>query len=243
MQAITGFFATIIGYPVQWIYSVINNYGITIIIVTFIVRLCLIPLYAKQMKNSAKMAGLQSKQKEIQARYANDRTKMNEEMQALYQKEGISTMSGCLPLLIQLPIIWGLFALLRNPLQYMTSTNMIAAVHESFLWVTDLSQPDSWILPIIAGVTTYFTSVLGMSTSASGASQPNGMMNSMKYFMPIMIFLMGRSFPAGLALYWAIGNCVTIAQSWFFNKRNAKKKAQEEAEAEVLKRMKKENAR
>ena len=69
------------------------------------------------------------------------------------------------------------------------------------------------------------------------------MMNSMKYFMPIMIFLMGRSFPAGLALYWAIGNCVQILQSWFFNKKNAKKKAQEEAEAEVLKRMKKENAR
>ena len=243
MTAISSFFATIIGYPVQWIYSLINNYGITIIIVTILVRLCLIPLYAKQMKNSAKMSAMQSKQKEIQARYANDRVKMNEEINALYQKEGISPMSGCLPLIIQLPIIWGLFALLRNPLQYMTSTNMIAAVHESFLWIPDLSQPDSWILPIIAGLTTYLTSILGMSMTASGQAQSNGMMNSMKYFMPIMIFLMGRSFPAGLALYWAIGNCVQIVQSWFLNKRNKKKQAQEEAEAEVLKRMRKENAK
>ena len=177
MSGITGFFATIIGYPVQWIYSLINNYGITIIIVTVIVRLCLIPLYAKQMKNSAKMAAMQSKQKEIQARYANDRVKMNEEMQALYQEEGINTMSGCLPLLIQLPIIWGLFALLRNPLQYMTSTNMIAAVHESFLWVTDLSQPDSWLLPIIAGVTTYLTSLLGMSMGGN-QGQASGIVRS-----------------------------------------------------------------
>ena len=240
MSAITGFFATIIGYPFQWIYSLIGNYGITIIVVTLIVRLALVPLYAKQLKNSSKMSELQAQQKEIQTRYANNREKMNEEMNALYQKAGVSPMSGCLPLIIQLPIIWGLFALLRNPLQYMTASNMIAAVHESFLWITDLCQPDPWLLPIIAGITTYLTSEITMGTSGN---QANGMMSSMKYFMPIMIFLMGRSFPSGLALYWAIGNCVQIAQSWILNKKNRQKKAREEAEAEVLKKMKKEGTR
>lgn len=241
MNAITGFFATIIGYPVQWIYSLIGNYGITIIIVTIIVRLCLIPLYAKQLKNSSKMAELQAQQKEIQTRYANNREKMNEEMNALYQKAGVSPMSGCLPLIIQLPIIWGLFALLRNPLQYMTANNMIAAVHESFLWITDLCQPDPWVLPIIAALTTYLTSEISMGASSNNPA--NGMMASMKYFMPIMIFIMGRSFPSGLALYWAIGNVVQIAQSWIMNKKTKQRKAREEAEAEVLKRMKKEGAR
>lgn len=240
MQAITGFFATIIGYPIQWIYSLVNNYGITIIIITLIVRLCLLPLYAKQIKSTAQQAGLQAQIKDIQTRYANNREKMNEEMSNLYAKSGISPMSGCLPLLIQLPIIYGLFAVLRNPLTYMTSNNMIAAVHESFLWITDLSQPDSWILPILAGVTTYLTSATTMSAqSAAGAA--NGMMNSMKYFMPVMIFLMGRSFPSGLTLYWTIGNCFMIVQTWLFNRKNKKKKAQEEAEAEVLRRMKKDN--
>ena len=239
MTAITGFFATIIGYPMQWIYSVVNNYGVSIIILTLLIRLCLLPLYAKQIKSSAKMAELQPKMKEIQAKYANNREKLNEEMTKLYEQAGTKPTSGCLPLLIQLPIIYGLFALLRMPLNYMTSSNMIAAVHESFFWINDLSQPDAWILPILAGVTTYFTSAVAMGASENPGG---GMMNGMKYFMPIIIFLMGRSFPAGLALYWTIGNCFMIVQSYIFNKKRKKQKAQEEAEAEVLKRMKKNGA-
>ena len=241
MAAITGFFARIIGYPIQWIYSVLHDYGITIIIVTLIVRLCLLPLYRKQLKTSAKTAGLQSQIKDIQTRFANNRERMNQEMNDLYAKAGVSPMSGCLPLLIQLPIMYGMFARLRNPLTYMTANEMIAAVHESFLWITDLSQPDPWLLPVLAGITTYLTSELSMATQqAAGA---NGMMSTMKYFMPIMIFLMARSFPAGLALYWTMGNVVMIVQSYFFNRNSKKKQAQEEAEAEVLKRMKKENTK
>ena len=239
MAAITGFFATVIGYPMQWIYSVVHNYGVSIIILTLLVRLCLLPLYSKQIKNSAKMAELQPKLKEIQTRYANNREKMNEEVSKLYEQAGTKPTSGCLPLIIQLPIIYGLFALLRNPLVYMKMTTMIAAVHESFFWVTDLSQPDSWILPIIAGITTYFTSAVSMAGTENAGG---GMMSGMKYFMPILIFLMGRSFPSGLALYWTIGNCFMIVQSFIFNKKRKKQKAQEEAEAEVLKRMKKDGA-
>ena len=239
MGAITGFFATIIGYPMQWIYSVVNSYGVSIIILTLLIRLCLLPLYAKQIKSSAKMAELQPKMKELQTKYANNREKLNEEMSKLYEQAGTKPTSGCLPLIIQLPIIYGLFALLRNPLTYMTSSNMIAAVHESFFWINDLSQPDAWILPIIAGVTTYFTSAVSMS-AAEGAG---GAMSGMKYFMPVIIFLMGRSFPAGLALYWTIGNCFMIVQTLIFNKKKKKQKAQEEAEAEVLKRMRKEGVK
>ena len=84
MAQITGFFATIIGYPMQWIYSVIKSYGFSIIILTLLVRLCLLPLYAKQIKNSAKMSELQSKVKDIQTKYANNREKMNEEINNLY---------------------------------------------------------------------------------------------------------------------------------------------------------------
>ncbi len=236
MSAITGFFATIIGYPMQWIYSVVNNYGVSIIAITIIIRLCLLPLYTKQIKNTAKMSEIQSQMKEIQTKYARDRVKMNEEINNLYAKAGVSPTSGCLPLLIQLPLMWGLFALLRSPLSYMTQSSMIAAVHESFLWVEDLSQTDPWLLPIIAAITTYFTSAVNMG----GAGGQNGMMNSMKYFMPIMIFLMGRTFPAGLTLYWTIGNCVIIIQQFIFNRNKKKKEAAAAAEAEVLKRMKKE---
>ena len=126
----------------------------------------------------------------------------------------------------------GLFALLRTPLTYMESTQMIAAIHESFLWVKDLCQPDSWILPFIAGITTYFTGSLGM-TQTSGGGTPNGAMGAVtKYFFPIFIFMIGRSFPAGLALYWAEGNFFMIFQTMFLNKLREKEKFRDEIIAE-----------
>lgn len=132
-------------------------------------------------------------------------------------------------MLIQMPIIMGLFALLRQPMQYMEDDSMLFAVHESFLWIMDLSQPDKWILPILAGVATFISFYFNQQqTDDSGAAaQMNGMMKMMKFIFPIMIVWMGRSFPAGLALYWAIGQFMQI----FFNLhlRSVRKKLKEES--------------
>lgn len=235
MTALIGFFAKIIAYPMQFIYNAVNNYALAIIILTALVRIIMIPLYAKQMSSTSKMAELQEKQREIQTRYARDREKMNEKLNELYAENGVSTYAGCLPLLIQFPIMLGLYQLLRSPLLYMTTSNMVAAVHESFLWVPDLSQPDSWILPILAGITTYLTTAV----STQGQDQATaGAMNSMKYFMPLMIFLLGRSLPAGLSLYWFIGNLVMVVQNLIFNDKKKKAKEKKEIEEEVKKRMK-----
>lgn len=229
MNAILNVLATAIGWVLTKLYGIFDNYGFAVIALTLIMRLCLIPIYAKQMKFSAKMGDMQSKVKEIQVRFAADSQRMNEEIQKLYSENGMSPFSGCLPMLIQMPIIFGLFQLLRMPLQYMTSPEMVVAVHEGFLWVNDLCQPDNWILPLLAGLSTYFTFSLG-AESAGGAG------NGMKYFYPVMIFLFGRSFPSGLALYWAVGNVFTIGQSLYFNKRRKKDMLRKEAEEEVLRR-------
>ncbi len=226
-----GFLARIIGYLMSFIYNLVNNYGISIIILTLIVRVCLLPLYHKQNQYSAAMADLQPKIKDIQTKYASDRNTMNEKMNELYQQENISPLSGCLPMLIQFPIIIGLFALLRTPLLYMKGSEMIAAVHESFLWIPDLCQPDNWIMPIIAGITTYF------SSAQTTANDTTGAMAGMKYFFPIMIFLMGRSFPSGLALYWAVGNMFTMIQTYYFNVKKKKKAREKEIEQEVNRRL------
>ncbi len=225
-----GFLAKIIGYVMQFIYSLVNNYGLSIIILTFLVRLCLLPLYNKQNKYTAAMADLQPKINDIQTRYAADRNTMNEKLNEVYAEAGISPLSGCLPMLIQLPIIFGLFALLRNPLTYMSGSEMAAAVHESFLWVSDLSQPDSWILPLLAGITTYFSTA---STSEAGGNS----MAAMKYFFPVMLFLLARTFPSGLALYWAVGNFFTMLQTYYFMARKKKKDREKEIEEEVNKRL------
>ena len=207
-----------IGYLLTWIYSVIGNYGISVIILTVIVRLLMLPLYKKQFEYSQSMARIQPKVNEINTRYAADRKTRDEKINELYATENITATAGCLPTLIQMPIILGLFALLREPVRYMTSSVMAVAVHESFIWIQDLSQPDMIILPILAAVSTYFSSASNESADAG-----NGMMKGMKYFFPLMIFIMGRSFPAALALYWAVGNFATLVQQKAFASINKKK--------------------
>ena len=242
-----GIIAKPIGYLLQLIYKLVGNYGISLIILTVIVKLALYPLYAKQIKSTANMSEMSEKAKEIQNRYANDKEKMNEEMQKLYAETGFNPMSGCLPMLIQFPIIMGLFALLRNPMKYMPTETMMFANHESFLWIKDLAQPDLWILPIAAGLATFFAfsmnSAMTMQQPGANPGQQKAMNAIMKYFFPLSILWLARSYPAGLAIYWAGGQFMQI----FFNLRinkirddmkaeSEKKKMQERAEKELARK-------
>ena len=243
MTALLGFFARIISYPLIIAYQLVKSYGISIIILTLFVRLCILPLYSKQISYSAEMAELQPKLKEIQTKYARDKETMNLKTQELYREAGINPASGCLPLLIQMPIIMGLYQLLRYPLNFINANFMVMAVHESFLWVSDLSQPDPWILPLLAGITTYFTYQATQSAADTGNGAQAGMMKAMQYVFPIMIFAMGRSFPAGLTLYWIIGNLFTIVQTMLLSRRRKNKKLKAEALMQAKKNLKEEAAK
>ena len=234
MYTVLGIIAKPLGMLLDLLYGFVDNYGITIIIFTVIVKVCLYPLYIKQIKSTARMADLQPKMQEIQQKYANDRETMNIKMQEFYKEEKFNPMGGCLPMLIQMPIIMGLFALLRNPIRYMTDDNMIFAFHESFMWINDLSQPDPWVLPIIAGVATFFAFTMNraLMDSPSGPNQMAGMTKMMQYIFPVMILWMARSFPSGLALYWAISQIIQI----FFNihMSSIRKKIRREAEEKKI---------
>ena len=185
------------------------------------------------------MSSVQPKMQEIQRKYANDREMMNAKMAELYKEENVNPASGCLPMIVQMIVIFGLFALLRNPIQYLgSSSDMLFAVHSSFLWIADLAQPDKWILPIGAGIATYFSFSMSQSNGAMGASGApgmggaEGMMKSMKYIFPVMIVLMARSYPAGLAIYWFFSQVIQI----FFNLRF--RKIREEIKGEKKSRKK-----
>ena len=242
-----GIIAKPIGYLLALIYKLVGNYGISLIILTVIVKLILYPLYAKQIKSTANMSDMSEKAKEIQRRYANDKEKQNEEMQKLYAESGFNPMSGCLPMLIQFPIIMGLFALLRNPMKYMPADPaLMFANHESFLWIKDLAQPDLWILPIAAGLATFFAfsmnSAMTMQQPGQNAGQQKAMNAIMKYFFPLSILWLARSYPAGLAIYWAGGQFMQI----FFNLRINKIREEMKVEKEkkkLLERAEKELAR
>jgi YidC/Oxa1 family membrane protein insertase len=165
------------------------------------------------------MAEVQPKMKALQNQYANDRETLNMKMQELYREEKFNPMMGCLPMILQLPIIYGLFALLRNPTYYLADTEMWIASHESFFWISDLSQPDQWILPLLAGAATFVSTMMMQQQSPAGdaANQMAPMMKMMKYCFPIMVVWMGRSFPAGLAIYWFMGSLVQIIQTHILN--------------------------
>lgn len=209
------------------IYSLVDNYALSIIIMTVIIRLIILPLYSMQLKSNEQMMAVQPKIKEIQAKYRDNPEKMNEKLQEIYEEHKIRPAMGCLPLLIQLPIIWALFALLRNPMDYIANSDMVIAVHESFFWIHDLTQPDLWILPIIAGVATYIS--MRITTVSQGNNPANATMKAMQYFMPVMIVWMGRTLPAGLCMYWIMSYIFQIVQTKIIRMR---KKAKDKKAAE-----------
>ena len=211
-----GVIAKPIGALLQLIYDFVGVYGVAIIILTVIVKCCLYPLYAMQTKSTASMTDIQPKVREIQKKYQNDQQMMNLKIQELYKEEKFNPMAGCLPMLIQFPIIMGLFVLLRDPLKFMgTNNDILFAVHDAFLWMTDLTQPDKWILPLAAGVATFIsftmTQALTAGNAAGGAAaQTNAMMKGMKYIFPVMIVWMARTYPAGLSIYWFVSQIIQI---------------------------------
>ena len=212
----------ILAKPLAWLltllYGFLGNYGITVVILTVIVKFALYPFYKKQILSTAGMADMQPKLLEIQRKYANDKETMNAKMTELYQEEGFNPAGGCLPMIVQMIIIMGLFTLLRNPMAYIEAdSNMYFAIHENFLWIKDLSQPDNWILPIMAGAATFFSFWLNMQMNpqSKGAPGSNAMNKMMQYFFPIMIVWLARTYPSGLAIYWFISQFIQI----FFNLR------------------------
>ncbi|MEE0691599.1 MAG: YidC/Oxa1 family membrane protein insertase [Lachnospiraceae bacterium] len=230
-----GILATPLGWLLTQLYSIIGNYGICLIIVTVIVKMALYPLYKKQILSTAGMTNIQPKMQEIQRKYANDKETMNQKMSELYKEEGFNPMGGCLPMIVQMIVIMGLFGLLRNPMLYMSDEGMYFAIHERFLWIKDLSQPDLWILPIAAGIATFFSFWLNQQTNPNPQNS-NMMMKMMNYFFPIMIVWLARSYPSGLAIYWFMSQFMQI----FFNLRfNQIRKALNEKNKAAKKKKKK----
>ncbi|TFJ92293.1 YidC family membrane integrase SpoIIIJ [Lentibacillus salicampi] len=185
-----------------------GSYGLSIIIVTIIVRLILLPLNVKQLKSSKAMQDIQPELKELQQKYAskdaNTQQKLQQETMNLFQKHGVNPLAGCLPIFVQMPILIAMYhAIMRTP----------EVQEHPFLWF-ELGSPD-YVLPLIAGAATFFQQKLMMAGSAAAQ---NPQMMVMLYVMPIMITVFAFFFPAALALYWVVGNVFMVAQTIFIRK-------------------------
>ena len=199
-----------LGIILSFIVNIVNDYAWSIIIFTILVRLCLLPLMVKQIKSTKAMQDIQPKMKEIQEKYKNKPEKQQEEIMKLYKDAKINPTAGCLPMFIQLPILMGLFALLRNPVSHGVFPNEAAyhAANHGFLWISSVSQTHNLSLGILSGISAYFMQKSMATTDESQAQ----MMKSMTIVMTAMSFWWGYTYEAGLALYWTMSNIFSIAQ-------------------------------
>jgi len=210
-----------IGYPLlvvlKWLYGIVSNYGIAIIILTILVRIIFFPLSISSFRSMKKMQIIQPELKEIQKKYANDREKLSREIWELYRRHKVNPLGGCLPMLIQIPVFIALYQVLMNAIELR---------HAPFiLWMNDLSAPDLLltipllgypfplrVLPILMGVSMYVQQK--MTPMAGDPQQIKIMM-----WMPAILTVMLYGLPSGLTLYWTVSNLLSIIQQWYINSR------------------------
>jgi len=187
-------------------YRFIPNYGVAIIILTILIRLIFWPLTHKSTQSMKKMQQLQPLMNEIKAKYKDSPRKMQEETMAMYRRHKVNPLSGCLPMLIQIPVFIALFVVLRSAIELRFAP---------FLWINDLSAPERLfadILPIPLNILPIFMAVTQMwQQSLMPTTDPN-QQKMMLFFMPIMMLVMFYMMPSALVLYWSASQCLVIAQ-------------------------------
>ena len=216
-----------IGVPFSW--------GWAIILFTIIIKLVTLPLTLKQLQSAKATQELQPKLAELQQKYGKDRQKLSEEQMKLYKEAGVNPLGGCLPLLIQMPILFGLY----QSLYVLANPSVGELTHARFFWIPDLSFPDlktgmSWIgsawtngqygtlaayisLPVIMILSQLILQKMSQPTPAStgGKDDQQRMMGQMMMFMPIMFGYITLGLPSGLTLYWSVSNILGIIQQYF----------------------------
>lgn len=233
-------------YPLAKLLIALNNFlaglgiryswGWAIIVFTIGIKIITLPLTAKQLQSTKAQQELQPKLRELQEKYGKDKQKLSEEQMKLYKEAGINPLGGCLPLLIQLPILWGLYQalyVLANP-----SAGMLNGA--PFYWIPDLSFPSltvgtKWIstsfqardwgtlfayfsLPVFMLITQLLLQKMSQprkDPKGGKADAQTQMMGQMMYLMPVMFFWITLGLPSGLTLYWSVSNLLSIVQQYF----------------------------
>jgi len=209
-----------------FLYDLIPDFGLAIILLTLLIRLILYPLNQKAIKSQKALTDLQPKIKELQVKYKGDRAKQSQALMELYKTHNINPASGCLPWLIQLPVLFALYQVFWHGLEPSRLDTLYSFVQRPetispmFLGLVDLSSPN-FILAILAGVFTYIQSKMMMTANPSPSANASGtpdfaatLNKQMVYLMPFMTTFIAWNLPAGLALYWAATTVFGIAQQY-----------------------------
>ncbi len=200
-----GFISILIFKLLNWINEIIGNWGWSIIVLTVLIKLAFYHLSSKSYKSMAAMRKLQPKIARLKEQYVDDKQGMSKATMALYKKEKINPLGGCLPILIQIPVFIALYYVLLESVELRQAPFIF--------WIHDLSAKDpSYILPILMGVSMYLQQKL--SPAPPDATQAKMMM-----FLPVIMTVFFLNFPAGLVLYWLVNNVVSVLQQWYITRR------------------------
>ena len=210
----------------DWLHTGIANFGLIILLMTIAIKIVVLPFAYKSYSSSAKMAALKPFMEKINAKYPKqeDAMKKQQETMALYRKAGVSPMGGCLPMLLQMPILWAMFRFFPASIELR---------QQPFLWAEDLSAYDDiihWntsilgmdhisLFALLMSVSMFFYSKITMQGQNAGNDPNAKMMQAMSlYMMPIMMFFIGNSLSSGLSYYYLLSNIITFAETYIIRK-------------------------
>ena len=203
-----------------FLYGLVPNYGVVVVLFAVLIKAITYPLMAKQLRSTKKMQEIQPELSKIKLKYKHDPALQQQKMSALFQENGVNPLAGCLPMLVQFPVLIAVFMVFRN--------TIVFRGEPFFLWITDLSSPDTLfvvgsipinVLPFLMSLSMFYT------MKASTAAQPSGgdpaqeaTQKMMKYMFPGMMFFLFYAFPSGLNLYYLCFNVIQIIQQKIINK-------------------------
>ena len=225
-------------YALDWLYGIVGNFGIAILVVTLAIKIVFFPLANKSYKAMSKMKLLQPKMQELKEKYGEDRQKFQQEMMAMYKREKINPAAGCIPILIQIPVFFALYKVLFVSIEMR---------HAPFFgWIQDLSAPDPTNLFELFGLIPWDTPTflhIGIWPLIMGATmflqqrlnpQPTDPIQARMFqFMPLIFMVFLAGFPAGLVVYWAWNNTLSIGQQWIIMRRDRRAEKEKKAAARV----------
>lgn len=212
---------SIIAKALLWVlenfHKYVQNWGLAIILLTVVIKAIFWPLTAKSYSSMEKMKQLQPLMQGIREKYKNDKEMMNKEVMNLYKTYGVNPASGCLPILIQLPVFFGLYQALLTSIALRHASFITYLPGTDIIWLADLSAKDPlYITPIVMGITMFLQQ--RMSPPATDPTQQKVMM-----FLPLIFTALFLNFPSGLVLYWLSNNILSIFQQWLMMRKNQHK--------------------
>ncbi|MDF1683824.1 MAG: membrane protein insertase YidC [Legionellaceae bacterium] len=203
------FISSLIFSLMSMIYQVVGNWGWSIVLVTLLIKLAFYRLSAKSYRSMAGMRELQPKLQALREKFGDDKAKISQATMALYKTEKINPLSGCLPMVVQIPVFIALYWVLVESVELRQAPFI--------LWINDLASPDPWhVLPLIMGATMFVQQRLN-------PTPPDPMQAKLMMFLPVLFTGLFWNFPAGLVLYWTVNNTLTILQQWYITRQYASK--------------------